>query len=268
MKTIFKVSMLTAAIALTGCVEGKTETETTAAPAAATISFETEQQKVAYAIGTSIGQSVVSNIDTIIKQQSEMDKPLDAELIRTGINDALTANSQMSDEEITTVLKQFQQEMQTAMQAKQEQMAKDAAANAELEKTEGAKWLAEMAKLDGASVTESGLILVQQRAADGAKPTAADTVEVHYRGTLRDGKQFDSSYDRNKTIEFPLSGVIKGWTEGLQLMEVGSKYDLYIPAELAYGERGAGADIPGNAALKFEIELVSIPSQKAAEAAE
>ncbi|QIZ75683.1 FKBP-type peptidyl-prolyl cis-trans isomerase [Ferrimonas lipolytica] len=264
MQTIFKVSLLTAAIALTGCQDGKTEeVAATAAPAA--IQFETEEQKVAYAIGSSIGQNVVQNIETITAQQAEMDKPLDADLIRQGIKDTMAANTQMGEEQITEVLQKFQTDMQTAMQAKQEEMQKLAAEQAEAEKAEGPKWLAEVAKTEGAILTDSGLVLIQLRAADGAKPTAADTVEVHYRGTTRDGNQFDSSYDRGETIQFPLSGVIKGWTEGLQLMEVGSKYELYIPSELGYGARGAGADIPPHAALKFEIELVSIPSQAAAE---
>lgn len=125
-------------------------------------------------------------------------------------------------------------------------------------KEAGEKFLQENALRDGVKVTESGLqyeVLVQGK---GKKPTAESTVKVHYEGTLIDGTVFDSSYQRGEPIEFPLSGVIKGWTEGLQLMPVGSKYKLYIPYELGYGERGAGQSIPPYATLIFTVELLDI----------
>ena len=125
-------------------------------------------------------------------------------------------------------------------------------------KAAGEKFLEENKLRDGVKVTESGLqyeVLVQGK---GKKPTADQTVKVHYEGTLIDGTVFDSSYQRGEPIEFPLNGVIKGWTEGLQLMPVGSKYKLYIPYELGYGERGAGQSIPPYAALIFTVELLAI----------
>lgn len=131
-------------------------------------------------------------------------------------------------------------------------------AKAEKAKAEGAQFLAENAQREGVKTTASGLqyeVLVQ---GDGPKPTAEQTVKVHYEGTLVNGKVFDSSYQRGEPIEFPLNGVIKGWTEGLQLMPVGSTYMLYIPYELGYGERGAGQDIPGFATLIFKVELLEI----------
>ena len=125
-------------------------------------------------------------------------------------------------------------------------------------KEEGEKFLAENAKRPGVKVTPSGLQYEVLDATLGQKPNATNTVRVHYEGTLPDGTVFDSSYKRGEPISFPLNGVIAGWTEGLQLMSVGSKYKLFIPYNLGYGERGAGASIPPYAALIFTVELLGI----------
>ena len=122
----------------------------------------------------------------------------------------------------------------------------------------GKKFLEENAKKDGIKTTATGLQYEVLREGAGPKPGATSTVEVHYEGRLLSGKVFDSSYQRKETISFPLNQVIPGWTEGLQLMATGAKYRLYIPSELGYGSRGAGADIPPNAALIFDVELISI----------
>lgn len=119
-------------------------------------------------------------------------------------------------------------------------------------------YLAENAKKDGVTVTASGLQYEVLREGTGASPAATDKVEVHYEGTLIDGKKFDSSYDRGQTIEFPLNGVIPGWTEGVQLMKEGAKYRFVIPSDLAYGQRGIPGTIPGGATLKFDVELVKV----------
>ena len=123
---------------------------------------------------------------------------------------------------------------------------------------DGKKFLEDNAKKEGIATTASGLQYEVVRDGDGAKPGPTSTVEVHYEGRLIDGKVFDSSYQRKQTISFPLNRVIPGWTEGLQLMPIGSKYRLYIPSELGYGARGAGGDIPPHAALIFDVELISI----------
>ena len=125
-------------------------------------------------------------------------------------------------------------------------------------KEAGEKFLAENAKREGVKVTESGLQYEILEPSLGQKPKATDTVRVHYEGTLIDGTVFDSSYKRGESITFPLNGVIKGWTEGLQLMSIGSKYKFFIPYQLAYGEHGAGASIPPYAALIFTVELLGI----------
>jgi len=123
---------------------------------------------------------------------------------------------------------------------------------------QGKQFLEENAKKEGVVTTASGLQYKVIREGDGAKPTASDEVEVHYRGTLIDGTEFDSSYKRGQPLTFPLSRVIAGWTEGVQRMPIGSKYEFYIPYNLAYGEKGAGGLIPPFAALIFEVELLRI----------
>jgi len=125
-------------------------------------------------------------------------------------------------------------------------------------KEDGVKFLQENAKQPGVTVTPSGLQYEVIEEGSGKQPARSDTVEVHYRGTFIDGTEFDSSYSRNSTIEFPLGGVIAGWTEGLQLMQEGAKYKLFIPYNLAYGEQGAGDVIPGFSTLIFEVELIKV----------
>lgn len=126
-------------------------------------------------------------------------------------------------------------------------------------KTEGTRFLSENGKLPDVTTTPSGLQYKVIEEGSGPKPGPADVVEVHYRGTLIDGSEFDSSYKRGQTIQFPLNGVIAGWTEGVQLMSPGAKYTFYIPYNLAYGERGTpGGPIPGFATLIFDVELVDV----------
>ena len=133
--------------------------------------------------------------------------------------------------------------------------------SAEKNQKEGAAFLAANAKKAGVKSTPSGLQYLVIKEGAGKKPTAADAVTVHYRGTLINGSEFDSSYKRNQPATFPLNQVIKGWTEGVQLMKEGAKYRFFIPSELAYGSRGAGGLIGPNATLIFEVELISVQKQ-------
>ncbi|WP_028109146.1 FKBP-type peptidyl-prolyl cis-trans isomerase [Ferrimonas futtsuensis] len=245
MRTLFKIGLVAAAVALAGCQDKAADTQ------AEQVKLDTEDQKIAYAIGASFAGNLASSLD----QLNELEISVDRELVLQGIKAGLAGNNQLSEEEMGQLLQAFDTKIAEAAQAKE-------AAETAAVKAEGEAFLAENAKKEGVNVTESGLQYKVITEGEGAKPAATDTVEVHYRGTLIDGTEFDSSYKRGESISFPLNGVIKGWTEGLQLMNVGSKYELYIPSDLAYGERGAGQSIPGNAALVFEVELLGIPSQE------
>ena len=250
MKNIFKVSLLAAAVVLTvGCDEKK---DVSVAPqAAASATFENSQDKAAYAIGTSFSQQ----FNTMLEKQTEIGMKLDKEIVIQGITDTLRGHSKLTEEEVMETLKAYGEEVKTAA----EKQMKEKAAKAE---TEGKAFLDKNAKAEGVTVTESGLQYSVITKAEGPKPKATDTVTVHYVGTLIDGTEFDSSVKRGQPATFPLNRVISGWTEGLQLMSIGEKYKFVIPADLAYGEQGAGS-IPPGATLIFDVELLEI---KAADA--
>ena len=191
--------------------------------------------KISYAIGLSMGQNLMGSGVTSLEYAD----------LAAGIKDVLEKNQpQISYQEAQQVLGKFFSELE-----------KKIAGQA---KAAGETFLAENAKREGVKVTESGLQYEVLKATIGQKPKATDKVRVHYEGTLIDGTVFDSSYKRGESITFGLNQVIKGWTEGLQLMSIGSKYKLYVPYQLAYGERGAGANIPPYAALIFTVELLGI----------
>ena len=219
-------------------------TSTWAADDAASI-LKTQQDKVSYAIGLDIGKSM---------KRQEME--VDTAVVARGMKDALSGtNPLLTEDEAKQVMTTFRAEAQTKRAAKRKEQA-------EKNKTEGAAFLAQNKGKEGVHSLPSGLQYKVLTAGKGEKPKTTDTVVTHYRGTLIDGTEFDSSYKRGQPATFPVTGVIKGWTEALQLMEVGSKWQLFIPSELAYGENGAGANIGPNATLLFDIELLSIqPSQ-------
>lgn len=265
MKKVFKVSLLAAAVVLTVACNEKTEAvtnnteavaETTEAVVNNADTFKTTQEKAAYAIGSSLS----IQFNSMLEQQAEIGMPLDKDLVLKGIADRLNGSALLTEDEIKEVLSSYGQEVQAAAEKK---MKDDAAKIAE----EGKKYLEENAKKEGVTVTDSGLQYSVITKADGPKPTAADTVTVHYVGTLLDGTEFDSSVKRGQPATFPLNQVIPGWTEGLQLMSVGEKYKFVIPADLAYGDQGAGT-IPAGSTLLFDVELLDIKAPAAETATE
>jgi len=240
-----KVFVLACVVLLAAC----SQQEEKKAPA---LSLDSEGSKLAYAIGMDIGMSLKT-----------LGTDLDRAVMIAAINDRLDGvDTKLSQEDANKVKQAF-----FVKQA--EKKAADQKAAGEKNKVDGAAFLAEHAKKEGVTVTPSGLHYQVILQGEGAKPTLNDKVTVHYKGTTIDGVEFDSSYSRGEPISFPLAGVIPGWQEGVQLMNVGSKYRLVLPSELAYGERGAGAKIGPNSVLVFEVELIAIVDQKAeAEAAE
>ncbi len=207
--------------------------------------LDTQKQKAGYAIGMNIGSSFK-------KQGLE----IDLDTLFKGVKDGYTGGKAlMTEEQSQEVMTILQKEMAAKQGEKMEQAKKD-----------GIVFLEANKKKDGVKTTASGLQYKSLVEGKGAKPKATDNVTVNYKGTLVDGTEFDSSYKRNEPAKFPLNGVIPGWTEGLQLMGVGSKYQFVIPSQLAYGERGESGAIPPNSTLIFEVELISIDKEPAPEA--
>jgi FKBP-type peptidyl-prolyl cis-trans isomerase FklB len=207
--------------------------------------LKSQKEKISYIIGMDIGRNFKKQVIDI-----------DPDILARGIKDGLSgAKALLSDQEVRETLSAFQKEMM----AKQAGLAKKLG---EKNKREGEAFLAENQKKEEVKTLPSGLQYKVIKAGTGEKPKMTDAVTAHYRGTLIDGTEFDSSYSRGKPEKFPVNGVIPGWTEALQLMEVGAKWQLFVPPNLAYGERGAGRHIGPNATLIFEIELISIQERK------
>lgn len=206
-----------------------------------TITLDTLTQRLSYIVGENMAHQLKNDA-----------LELDAAAVALAVSDVMAGNpSRLTDAEKRSTVEQVQKESQEKQMAAQaEQSAKNQA--------EGAAYLAENAKKEGVTTTDSGLQYKSLVAGDGAKPAKSDRVKVHYKGTLIDGTVFDSSYDRGEPIVFPVTGVIAGWIEGLQLMTVGSKFELSIPSNLAYGANGSGPVIGPDATLIFEVELLAI----------
>lgn len=205
------------------------------------IKLDNQTNKASYSIGIQMG-SQISQVKDLINQDA----------LILGFKDSLAEKDpQLTPEEMQTTMQAFQKSLAEVQKAKQEKLASSG-------KADGDTFLAANKTKEGVVTTESGLQYKILTAGTGAIPKATDTVITHYTGTTIDGKVFDSSYKRNAPATFPVNGVIKGWTEALQLMKVGSKWQLFIPSELAYGARGAGANIGPNQTLIFDIELLEI----------
>lgn len=201
------------------------------------VKIETDLEKLSYSMGIFFGQSVN-------RQEMEIDIPAFMQAVEDVLNNA---EKKLTDDEMQKILNTYQKK------EKEEQITKST-----ISKVDGEKFLAENRNNDGVIVLASGLQYKIIKNSIGKKPTANSRVVVHYRGTLIDGTEFDSSYARGEPIELNLNQVIKGWQEALQLMAIGSKWQIVIPSELAYGKRGAGRVIGPNATLIFDIELLSI----------
>lgn len=213
----------------------------------APLALKTDKEKASYALGMKIGGD--------LRKQGAAES-LDPAITARGLRDAMSGGkTALSEDEGRAALTKLQSEVRQKMEAKAHE-------DGEANKKAGEAFLAANRTKDGVVTLPSGLqykILTEGR---GPKPTASDTVTCNYRGTLINGKEFDSSYKRGEPTSFPVNGVIKGWTEALELMPVGSKWQLFIPPDLAYGDRGAGGDIGPGATLIFELELLSIGVQK------
>ena len=195
-----------------------------------------QKDKVSYSIGMQIGFNLA---------RQKVD--INPDVLSAGIKDSLAGKPQLTPDQVKDVMAQFEKDMEQ----KQKQLG-------EKNKTDGTKFIEENKKKPGVKTTASGLQYKVEKEGTGPQPKATDTVTVNYRGTLIDGTEFDSSYKRGQPATFPVGGVIKGWTEALQLMKQGSKYQLFIPSNLAYGERAMGADIGPNSTLIFEVELQEV----------
>src|SRR5437879_345368 len=195
-----------------------------------------QKDKVSYSIGMNIGLNL-----------SRQKIDINPEVLAAGIKDALAGKPQLTQDQVKDVMAQFEKDMEQKQKAAGEK-----------NKADGAKFLDENKKKPGVKATASGLQYKVEKEGTGPQPKATDMVTVNYRGTLIDGTEFDSSYKRGQPATFPLNGVIKGWTEGLQLMKPGSKYQFVVPSNLAYGERSVGPDIAANATLIFDVELLEV----------
>jgi FKBP-type peptidyl-prolyl cis-trans isomerase FklB len=235
---IWIVLLVSSVLALSGCNEEKKNVD---------VSLDTLSQRVSYSVGYDVAKNFKDN---------EFD--LDMAIVLAGLNDAQNSvEPRLSQEQIAATMTEFQQYMV-------EQHQKKADAKSQVNVAEGEAFLTANKVKEGVVTLESGLQYKVITEGAGRKPLAEDVVQVHYRGTLTDGTEFDSSYDRGQPAEFPVSRVIAGWTEALQLMTEGSKWQLVIPANLAYGEQAMGGVIAPNSVLVFDVELLKVLSDDSA----
>ena len=210
------------------------------------VDLKNPDNQAAYIVGLKMGQTTKTNL----KSMDKIKLNIPTKIVNKGFEDALAGKSLLSDKEVADGVKAFEARIRSKLAEKQKI---EAAANLEKGKT----YLAENGKKEGVTTTKTGLQYKILRPGTGPLPTAKDNVKVHYKGTLIDGKKFDSSYDRKQPATFPVGGVIPGWTEALLKMKKGAKWQLTIPSDLAYGEKGRPG-IPANSVLLFDVELLDI----------
>ncbi|WP_166265868.1 FKBP-type peptidyl-prolyl cis-trans isomerase [Providencia sp. M-27] len=244
MKSLFKASLLATTLAFTFAAPQVMAAEAKAQSSA----FKNAEERNAYALGASLGRYMQNSLE----EQKTIGINLDKAQLLAGVQDAFNGKSKMTDAEVEETLRQFEGQVKEAADKK---MKDESAAN----EKKGAEYREKYAKEKGVVKTKSGLLYKIEKDGTGAKPKADETVVVHYKGSLIDGTEFDSSYSRNEPLTIPLNSVIKGWTEGLVNLKKGGKMQLVIPAELAYGENGVPG-IPANSTLVFDVELLDIKS--------
>ncbi|MBW2567126.1 MAG: FKBP-type peptidyl-prolyl cis-trans isomerase [Deltaproteobacteria bacterium] len=253
-----KALILLAVATLFVCSCGKEQSEKTK-PAAKTATtkadLKTEDDKISYSLGFSMGSNF---------KKEEL--KVNLETFQKGIKDGFTGSGQiLNEEEISKTMMALQQKMRTKKQAEYKEKMEERKKQGEANKEKGKTFLEENKAKEGVVTLKSGLQYKILKKGTGASPKATDTVKCQYKGTTIDGKEFDSSYKRDEPAKFALNRVIKGWTEGLQLMKEGGKWQFFVPAELGYGERGAGENIGPDEVLIFEIELLGIEKPEAKE---
>lgn len=212
----------------------------------ANLPMNNQSDSTSYAYGTLIADNLKQ-----IKNDVGEEHAINLDLFSNGVREAMAGEARLTKEEADAVMRAFSQMAQKAAQKKQQEEAQK---NLGI----GQEFLEKNKSKEGIQVTESGLQYKVIQEGTGATPTATDDVTVHYTGKLIDGTVFDSSVQRGQPATFNVSGVIRGWTEGLQLMKEGAKYEFFIPSDMAYGPRGSGPKIPGNSVLTFEVELIKI----------
>lgn len=244
---------LAATFALAACGEQAAEVEAVVEEVVEEVTeptLESVDQRLSYIVGSNVAQQFERD-GIAFDEQAFLQAFTD---VGEGVD------SRLSQEEVQATIQEMQARMQAKQQEEQAKLQAELAAAGEKNKVDGEAYLAENAQKEGIIVTDSGLQYKVLASGEGAQPTADDTVTVHYRGTLIDGTEFDSSYSRGEPATFPVGGVIPGWVEALQLMKVGDKFELTIPSDLAYGPGGTGGDIGPNATLIFEVELLDVVS--------
>lgn len=237
MKSIFKRSFIAASVSV-------------AFISSAAFAEETASKMDLKEVGYAMGASLAAYVDSTLKQQQDFGTDIKKEDLVAGLQDALDGKSKITEEEANKLLSEFSSELQKKATEK-------AAKEAQETIDKGTAYRDTFAKESNVTKSDTGLLYSIETEGEGTAPTATDTVSVHYRGTLIDGVEFDSSYSRNEPATFRLDQVIPGWTEGLQKIKPGGKIKLVIPPELAYGDQGM-ATIPANSTLVFEVELLSV----------